>query len=78
MSLVTVSSKGQITIPMKIRTFLGVGAKDKLELILRGKEVVLHPVKPFRNFRGSVKHKKGYPGKTVEDAAARHVMECDK
>jgi AbrB family looped-hinge helix DNA binding protein len=52
MSVVKISSKGQITIPVKIRTFLGVQPKDKLELLVRGNEVIVQPVKSFRSLRG--------------------------
>jgi len=78
MSFVKVSSKGQITIPSKIRTFLGVGAKDKLEVLIRGNEVVIQPVKSFREFRGSVAYKAGNVRETVENAVAKHVLEEDR
>ncbi len=78
MSFVTLSSKGQITIPIKIRNMLGVEAKDKLELLVRGKEVVIQPVKSFREFRGSVVPKKGDARKTVKKAVAKHVLDMDK
>ncbi len=77
MSLVTISSKGQITIPIKVRTFLGVGAKDKLEIVVRGSEVVLQPVKQFREMRGSLKAKKGNVRKVVENTVSKHVLEKD-
>ncbi len=75
MSLVKISSKGQITIPAKIRTFLGVEAKAKLELLVRDKEVVIQPVKSFRSLRGSVAHKSGDTREVMEEAVAKHVME---
>ncbi len=78
MSLVKISSKGQITIPVKIRTFLGVAAKDKLELLVRDNEVIIQPVKSFRSLRGSLAYKQGDARKVVEKAAAKHVLETDK
>ena len=78
MSLVKVSSKGQITIPVKVRAFLGVEAKDRLKLVVRGDEVVIQPLRLFRNLRGSVAHKKGKARRVMEDAVVRHVLETDK
>ena len=78
MSFVKVSSKGQITIPSKIRSFLGVTAKDKLEVLIRNNEVVIKPVKSFREFRGSVAYKAGNVRETVENAVAKHVLEEDR
>lgn len=78
MSLVKISSKGQITIPVKIRAFLGVESRDKLELLVRDNEVVIQPVRSFRTFRGSVSKKSGNVRKTVEEAAAKHVLEREK
>ncbi len=78
MSFVKISSKGQITIPAKIRNLLGVEAKDKLELLVRDNEVVIQPLKSFRKFRGSVAHKTGNARSIMEDAIAKHVLETDK
>ena len=78
MSFVKISSKGQITIPAKIRAFLGVEVKDKLELLVRNNQVVIQPVKPFRELRGSVVHKKGDAKEVMENAVAKHVLESDQ
>jgi AbrB family looped-hinge helix DNA binding protein len=75
MSFVKLSSKGQITIPVKIRTILGVEAKDKLELLVRNNEVVIQPVKSFKSFRGSVASQEGEAKIIMEDAVAKHVLE---
>lgn len=59
----TISQKGQITIPRRVRQRLGVGPNDKITLIFRGDEVILKPLKgTIRDLRGSV-----HPRKKPED-----------
>jgi AbrB family looped-hinge helix DNA binding protein len=53
MTLSTVSSKGQITLPAQIRASLGINSKDKVQILLRDNEIVLKPVKSFRELRGT-------------------------
>lgn len=51
----TISAKGQITIPARVRKQLGVGPDDKVALIFRGNEVILKPLKgTIQNLRGSI------------------------
>lgn len=40
----SVSPKGQITIPLEIRKFLGVNPKDKVAFRVEGEEVKITPV----------------------------------
>lgn len=75
MSFVKLSSKGQITLPSRIRNFLGITPHEKLEILVRDNYVVIQPLKPFRKLRGSVKSKKGNSRKVVGKAAASHVSE---
>lgn len=77
MSFVKISSKGQITLPAKIRKALGVQPKDKLELVLRDKEVIIQPVRSFRDFRGSIIPQEGNRRKSMEQAVAEHVLDAD-
>lgn len=52
----TVTKKGQVTIPKKIREALGLREHDKVVFIHRNNEVVLKPIKgTILNLRGSVK-----------------------
>ncbi len=77
MSFVTISSKGQITLPSKIRKALGIYPGDKLQLELRDKEMVIRKVRSFRDFRASIIPKKGDAQKCMEEAVARHVLGTD-
>ncbi len=77
MALSTVSSKGQITLPAKIRASLGINSKDKIQIIMRDNEIVLKPLKSFRDLRGSIPFKKGDSRKKMAEAVAQHIMEMD-
>jgi len=78
MSLATVSSKGQITLPTKIRKIMGIRSKDKVQFIIRDNEIIIKPLRSFRELRGTIKPKKGDPRKVVRAAVAQHVMETSK
>jgi antitoxin PrlF len=50
----TLSSKGQITIPLTVRTRLGLHPGDRVEFVMIGGQTVLRPVReendnPFKN-----------------------------
>lgn len=75
MGLATVSSKGQITLPAKVRLKLGIRARDKVQFFVRGNEIVVKPLPSFRQLRGSLSPRKGDQRKAMRDAVARHVME---
>lgn len=51
-----ITSKGQITVPLRVRNVLGVKAGDKIAFDLDGDEVIVRPVRtrnPFEKFRGA-------------------------
>ena len=50
----TVTSKGQITIPKTIRDAMKLFPKDKVDFILDGDRIILHPVKTLTDFRGCI------------------------
>jgi AbrB family looped-hinge helix DNA binding protein len=53
----TVTSKGQVTIPMEIRTFMKIKHSDKIDFSVEKGRVILKPIKTLQNFRGSVSTK---------------------
>ena len=77
MSLATVSSKGQITLPSKIRAELGIQSKDKVRIFIRDEELIVKPLRSFRELRGSISAKKGDQRKVFQKAVARHVMDAE-
>jgi AbrB family looped-hinge helix DNA binding protein len=55
MNSVTVSPKFQVVIPLKVRQQLGVKAGQKMNVIAYDNRVVLIPVRPIEEARGSLK-----------------------
>ena len=52
----TISSKGQITVPQRIRERLGVSAGDRVEFVIDGDKTLIRPVRevtnPFSKYAG--------------------------
>lgn len=55
MDSVTVSSKFQVVIPQKVREMLHVKAGQKMRVLAYDNQLVLVPVRPIREARGSLK-----------------------
>ncbi len=45
MPIATLTSKGQITLPMAVRTALGLGAGNQIDFVRQGASFVLMPVR---------------------------------
>jgi len=54
----TISSKGQITIPQRIRERLGVSVGDRVEFVIEGDHTIIRPGRaaenPFEKYRGAL------------------------
>jgi AbrB family looped-hinge helix DNA binding protein len=52
------SSKGQVTVPKRIRTRLGLRAGDRVEFIVQGNDTVIRPARtagnPFEKYAGAL------------------------
>lgn len=73
-----VSDKGQVTLPAEIRRSLGIGPKSKVEIGVKGKEIVIRPVQSVREVRGIFRHAAGRvrdDWDTVRTEAERLVAE---
>jgi len=55
MESVTVSPKYQVVIPQKVRRMLGIQPGQKMQVIAYENQVVLIPVRPIQQARGSLK-----------------------
>jgi len=55
MDSVTISQKFQVVIPQKVRKMLGMKPGQKLRVIAYDNQVVLIPVRPIQEARGSLK-----------------------
>jgi len=53
-----VSTKGQVTVPKRIRTRLGLRVGDRVEFVVKGKDTVIRPARqtgnPFEKYIGAV------------------------
>jgi antitoxin PrlF len=73
----TVTTKGQVTIPVSIRKKYGLGPNDRVDFITEGDRIILIPVKTLRDFRGSVTGS-GDPDRerqAAKDAVGRRTIE---
>jgi AbrB family looped-hinge helix DNA binding protein len=55
MSAVTVSPKYQVVIPLEVRQMLHIKSGQKMQVIAYNNRVVLIPVRPIQEGRGSLK-----------------------
>ena len=53
--LSTVTTKGQVTIPKKMRDALQIKPNEKIDFIQDGNRIILVPLKTLKDFRGAVK-----------------------
>lgn len=51
----TVTTKGQITIPVNIRSFFHIQPNDKVDFMIDNERIIITPVKTLTQLRGSVK-----------------------
>jgi len=52
MTLVTISDKGQLTLPAPMRKRLGIKSRSKVEVEIRDSEIVIRPAKTIRDVAG--------------------------
>lgn len=56
----SVSSKGQVTIPLEIRNRLGIREGDRVEFVIEGGKTILRPARgqanPFAKYVGVLPH----------------------
>ena len=50
----TITTKGQVTIPIAIRRQYGINPNDQVDFITEGDRIILVPVKTLQDFRGIV------------------------
>jgi AbrB family looped-hinge helix DNA binding protein len=55
MNAVTVSPKFQVVIPQNIRRSLDIQPGQKMQMIQYGNQIVLIPIRPIQEARGSLK-----------------------
>jgi AbrB family looped-hinge helix DNA binding protein len=73
----TVTSKGQVTIPVSIRRKYGLHANDRVDFITEGDRIIIIPVKTLRDFRGAVIGSGDPDGerKAAKEGVGRRIIE---
>jgi AbrB family looped-hinge helix DNA binding protein len=74
------STKGQVTVPKRIRTRLGLKIGDRVEFVVQGEQTVIRPVRsaanPFEKFSGALGT---FPGGLKEiNAWVRSLLDDDQ
>jgi AbrB family looped-hinge helix DNA binding protein len=69
MNAVTVSTKYQVVIPRKIRQALNIRPGQKIQVIEYGNHIVMIPVRPIEEARGSLTGINTDPQREKEDRA---------
>lgn len=69
----TVTTKGQVTIPKRIRVLLNIKPSDKVDFCVESGQVVLRPIKSLKHLRGSVPAK-GTGELALERTQAKHAV----
>lgn len=73
---VSITSQGQISIPVKIRRQLGLSKTSKAIVSVENDKVMIEPVRDFLAMRGSLKtNKKPLSNKELHDFLAASVAE---
>lgn len=75
MNTATITEKGQITIPKKIRDALNLKPSDKIIFVRRGNTIILKPVADVVNIRGIVKTEKCPDSKEVREQTQQNIAE---
>ncbi len=56
--LAKVTTKGQVTIPKKIRDVLRIQPNDRIDFERDGEKIIMVPIKTLQDFRGAVRTKR--------------------
>jgi AbrB family looped-hinge helix DNA binding protein len=72
MSTTTITSKGQLTIPKRIRDAMNLKEGDQVVVVMEDERIALYPVRhtDLRSLRGAFAGLRPFPGRDVEREAA--------
>jgi len=69
----TVTQKGQVTIPIEIRKYLGIKLREKVNFTRINDQVTISPAKGFLKLKGSVKSSRKYSDAVADKAVLTYV-----
>lgn len=68
----TITQKGQVTIPVDIRRFLGVKSYEKVTFIKNTDHVIIKPAKSFLDLKGAIKTTKKLSDRSMDKAVLKY------
>ena len=71
--ITSITQKGQATIPVEIRLFLGVKPYEKIAFVKTKNKVFLEPARNFLDLKGSIKTNKEFSDKKANQAIYKLV-----
>jgi len=69
----SLTSKGQVTIPVEIRKMLNLSTSSRVVFLKGKKEVIIKPAVDFYSLKGSIRSKKKYSDKKADKAIASYI-----
>lgn len=69
----TLTQKGQVTIPIEIRKYLGIKSREKVAFTRLNDQITISPAKDFLSFKGSVKSFRKYSDKAMDKKILTYV-----
>ncbi len=69
----TITQKGQVTIPKKLRDSLHLKINDKVIFVQRGDALIIKPVKSVQELRGSVPQRTDQNLETIRETVKQKI-----
>jgi len=69
----TLTQKGQVTIPIQIRKYLGINSREKVAFSRLNDKIVISSAKDFLSLKGSVKSGQKYSDKEIDEKILSYV-----
>jgi AbrB family looped-hinge helix DNA binding protein len=73
MSISMVSSKGQITLPVRLRRAVGIAPHDRVMIEAEEGRIIISPLKPFAELAGSLGQARSRERDEMARGLAEHV-----
>lgn len=71
----SVTSQGQVTIPVNIRRYLGIKPADRVQFIKIKDKVYIKPAKDFLELKGTLKSKVKYTDDQLDKFILDHIAD---
>ena len=78
LNITTISEKGQIVVPKKIRDILGIKPSDSLTVSLNGRRIVVEPTFSLNDVYGVFKARGKITKKDIKESAQKYTLRKHK